>query len=150
MSTGGSTIGLTGTPVGGFYTGTNVAGGKFTPSTTGTFAPVYSFTNAVTGCSNEASAFITVSDCAGIDANAGAQNVIVFPNPALHGKVSVGNLSGTSTIKVINLLGVLVKQQQTTNNEITLDLSTLPAGNYFLQVTDSNGGSKTVKIVNQN
>jgi hypothetical protein len=60
-------ITLTGSPSGGAYSGTNVSANSFSPATSGTFTPVYSYTNTATGCSNTASTRIVVSACTGVD-----------------------------------------------------------------------------------
>ncbi|MBK7818662.1 MAG: hypothetical protein IPJ60_14795 [Sphingobacteriaceae bacterium] len=54
-------VALTGSPAGGVFSGPNVSGGVLNPSATGTFNPVYTFTNIATGCSNSATASIVVS-----------------------------------------------------------------------------------------
>ncbi|MBL0137780.1 MAG: T9SS type A sorting domain-containing protein [Bacteroidetes bacterium] len=55
-----------GNPAGGTYSGTGVTGGNFDPAVAGigTFQITYSYTNTA-GCSNTASASITVTNCGG-------------------------------------------------------------------------------------
>jgi len=149
VSAGGNTITLSGTPAGGFFSGTNVAGNKFTPTISGTFAPVYSYTNAVTGCSNSATTMITVLKCTSIKTNSQLAATSVFPNPAVNGKFTVSNLSGKNKVEVYNLLGSLMLEKNCEISECAIEINDLAQGHYIIKIIDENGFSKTVKIVNQ-
>jgi hypothetical protein len=149
-ATGGTTIALTGAPTGGSYSGTHVSGAVFSPATTGTFTPTYTYTDAATSCTNSASGTIVVKNCVGISQVSQNQNLSFYPNPVLNGTLTIKNLEGSNTIEVYNILGVSIYKQLSTKEEITLDFSSAPSGNYFLKVIDSSGQSKTLKIVNQN
>jgi hypothetical protein len=85
-----------GSPAGGTYTGTNVAEGKFNPSTAGTTSITYSYTDA-NGCSASASSDITVNELPTVTAGAlsdvckGSSDIILdFGSPA------GGTYSGTN------------------------------------------------------
>ncbi len=54
------TVNLVATPAGGTFTGTNVTGNSFNPTTIGTFTITYDFTDG-NGCTNSASQTITVN-----------------------------------------------------------------------------------------
>jgi hypothetical protein len=56
-----SPIALTASPSGGTFSGTNVSGSSFNPVSTGSFTPSYSYTDAVTGCSDTQTVSIVVN-----------------------------------------------------------------------------------------
>lgn len=141
-------IALSGSPAGGAYSGTNVSGTAFTPAATGTFMPVYSFTNSTTGCSATATTAIVVSLCTGIEALVGTVSAVsVYPNPG-NGLVTLG-LSAPAHITITNMMGskVLVTEKLETGNH-SLDLSREANGVYIIQVT-GNGTQSIVKLLKQ-
>jgi len=101
------------------------------------------------GCSNSTSTPLAVKACTGIQGNTSSQTVRVFPNPTANGKTLVSGLTGETTLAVYNIIGELVFTKQSTDEIVTLDLSTRPVGTYLLKITDSNKGFKVVKLVNQ-
>jgi hypothetical protein len=64
----------------------------------------------------------------------------LIPNPA-HNTVTIQlqNISPNTTLKVFDVLGTLVKQQTIQQVNTTIDISTLQAGLYFVQVESVNG-----------
>lgn len=71
----------------------------------------------------------------------------LFVNMVAHGTT-------TATIKFFDVRGVLVKQQQSTiqrgNNQLSIDISSLPQGMYAVQAEWNNGQSKnTTQIIKQ-
>jgi hypothetical protein len=149
---GGLPITLSGDPSTGgtgVYSGQGVSAGKFTPNNTGTFTATYSFTDAATGCSKQATTSIIVSPCTGLSSNALNSSVSIYPNPAVNGRVTIANLEGSNVIAVYNILGALVVKEVVSKSEYQLDLAGQAEGTYFMRITDANAGVKTVKIVNQ-
>jgi len=70
--------------------------------------------------------------------------VNVFPNPApANTKITIGNLSEPSSIRVFDNTGRLI--QQTTSTSTSVDLNHLQKGNYFIKITGQQTGSSTVK-----
>ncbi len=61
----GSTVGLTGSPSGGTWSGENVTGNTFnaTGLSAGSYTVTYTYMNSVTGCQKSANATIVVSNC---------------------------------------------------------------------------------------
>jgi len=141
-------IALTGSPAGGSYSGTNVSGTAFTPATSGTFTPSYSFTNSTTGCSNTASTSIVVNVCTGIEALAASGDAVIaaYPNPT-SGIVTIE--SGVSAeIVVMNAVGQVVLKESLHEGKQTLDLSENPSGIYLIHVRQ-NAKVQTIKVVKQ-
>lgn len=129
------TFALTGgTPAGGTYSGSGVTAGNFDPSSASANSTVtitYNYTDG-NGCSNMATNTIFVSECLGVEDLTSAL-VNVYPNPTT-GILHVTNISGKTTVEVINALGTVVQKRVITTSDNTLDISSLNAGVYFVRV----------------
>ena len=71
--------------------------------------------------------------------NFAAQQLLVYPNPA-EGQITLSGISGNAEfIRVRNSLGQLVESAipvtETDNGRLTLDISALPAGVYFIETS---------------
>lgn len=121
-----------------------------TPTTTTTYT-MYGI-EALAGCkSNVSSITVSVSTCAGLADNGMVMpEVKIFPNPSVSGKTTITGLSGVNTITVFNILGQAVITQQSSEENVTLDLGSNANGTYIVKIKDTNNDTKTVKIVNQN
>lgn len=141
-------IALTGSPAGGVYSGTNVSGTAFTPATTGTFTPAYSYTNASSGCSNTAVTTVVVNLCTGIGVVDGNETAIsVYPNPG-NGLFTLA-LTAPARVSIMNVVGSQVLATETLEpGKHSFDLSNEASGIYFIKVT-GNGKSSVVKLVKQ-
>lgn len=139
-------IALTGSPAGGTYSGTNVSGAAFTPATTGTFSPAYTFTDAATGCANTATTAIVVSVCTGIQAISGSNDAMirVYPNPT-SGLVTI-EISASAKIVVMNAVGQEVMKEHLSEGKHTLDLSEHFSGMYLLHVKQ-NSTQQVLKVM---
>ncbi|MBS1652801.1 MAG: T9SS type A sorting domain-containing protein [Bacteroidetes bacterium] len=136
---GGSTVALTGSPIGGTYTGSNVLGNYFTPASTGTFVLNYAYTNTVTGCSNSATTSIVVSVCTSISKLAqGNATINLFPNPS-NGKfvVEMSNANNAS-VQVLDLTGRILLNTTMNNNALEIDLSNYSNGVYYIRINSNN------------
>jgi hypothetical protein len=127
----------------------------YTPTASGNVAQVSVIggytTASAAGCkSNNATLTFTLLACLGVNDNTGADAVKVFPNPTIAGKTVISNLSGVNSITVFNTLGQVVISTTTSNETETVDISSFPAGNYLVKITDSNNESRTIKLINQN
>ncbi len=143
-----STITLAGTPAGGTYTGTNVAGNVFTPGAiAGTFNPTYAFTNTVTGCSNTATASIIVSGCVGLAANAvNATEFTAYPNPT-NGVFTLTFANGLEkTVTVTDVTGKVVFTTVSKQTQLEINLNELTNGIYTVKV-QGNQSVNVLKVV---
>lgn len=143
----GSSITLTGSPSGGVYTGSNVAGNVFTPgSSTLNATVVYSYTNA-SGCSNTASTTINVLSCTSLEKSNQIENqLFVYPNPS-NGEFVVELPEGLNkTIYITDISGRKVYTQTTNNKDYQVNITGLSKGVYLLHVT-FNEHDKVIKIV---
>ena len=145
---GSSNISLSGLPAGGLYSGTNVLGSTFTPINSGTFSPVYSYTNLSTGCSNTASVSIIVEPCTGLTDDSELGSLLVFPNP--NSGVFVMELANglIKKIQVTDVNGKLVFVSETAEGRLTIDLSAFSNGVYFLKV-NSRLAEDVVKLIKE-
>lgn len=144
------TIALTGSPSGGVYTGTNVAGGVFTPGTNaGTYTAVYSYTNSATGCSNSTSTNIVVDLCTGITNYLGETNGIqITPNPNAGNFTIEFRNESEKTIEIVNILGQSVKNITTSEKAVRFDINNLPSGTYYA-IIKMNNNVTTTKLIKQ-
>ena len=72
------------------------------------------------------------------NSRAAAPTTLVYPNPFVT-DITIklnGDWLAETTIKVYNAIGVLAQEQKMVGSEYSLDLSELPAGIYFLVLTD--------------
>lgn len=87
-----------------------------------------------------ASRVVPVTGITGITDN--TNNLLVYPNPAAQTLNVQFTATGKTNVRIVNMLGNVVSSQSITANGATtkaLDISYLPAGNYFLSLYDNNG-----------
>ncbi|MCC6700258.1 MAG: T9SS type A sorting domain-containing protein [Fluviicola sp.] len=135
---------LTGTPVGGTWTGTGVTGNSFDPSGhIGSNTLTYNYTDA-NDCSNSASVVITVDACA--DLNESLKNsFVIFPNPSSTSVTISAIPSDVVSVQIIDLLGKIVfeKQHFTFTGELTISVQDFITGEYILRL------ETTSEVLNQ-
>lgn len=71
----------------------------------------------------------------------------VYPNPSKD-VITVAYSSAISKVSVVNLLGQTVIEQKVNTDTVQIDLSTIAAGTYILQVS-AEGSLKSVKVIKQ-
>jgi len=74
--------------------------------------------------------------------------ITCYPNPVLN-QLTVNANSDISEVIVRNLLGQAVRTVVVNNTQATLDMSQMPAGNYFVTTKLADGGISTQKVVKQ-
>jgi len=89
---------------------------------------------------------ITASSTAGIK-NISKSSLVVYPNPAT-GSVTVKNDDAISQITVSNVLGQMVMMQKANDIIAQVDMTSLPAGTYILNVTTA-AGTAASKVIKQ-
>ena len=79
--------------------------------------------------------FVTLSASQGIyDVESGT--LTLFPNPASSNvTVTVSGFEGEVTVEIVDLNGKRVAEQRTQNSELTIDVTTMAQGAYFVRVT---------------
>ncbi len=135
-----------GLPQGGTYSGEGVNNGQFVPqSILGTKVISYVYTDQK-GCSDTATASITVELCAGIDENGLENTISVYPNPAST-IVSVNvTVSGAHELVLRNVQGAVVLKQQFETSTATINLDGIAKGMYVLSVK-TNDKTRVQKLV---
>jgi hypothetical protein len=131
---------LTGSPVGGTFSGTGVSNNEFDPATAGTgpHTLTYSYTDG-NGCENSSTVEITVDGCASVEENDMAIDLSIRPNPA----TSYIEIETTAEVKQINMISAIgqhvsLEVHKTNNNTTKLDVSHLVKGVYFVVVSLEN------------
>lgn len=165
-------IPLTGTPIGGSWSGNGVSGFNFFPAATavGTYILTYTYTNSL-GCTSSDTTKVIVSDCQERIRLLRNDALKLYPNPN-KGQFNIqirSTLYNTLIMKVYNTSGQLmvgksVKDAVTLNRSITaptfnglvygrvvpIDLSYLPAGTYLIKFIYDDGirtSDKTFTVV---
>lgn len=125
-----NSVTLTGSPVGGVYSGPNVTGSTFNSPTAGTFTTTYTYTNSTTTCTNSTTRTITVSLCTGLsELTTESSQLLIYPNPNNGNFTIIGPDPGTYTI--INSIGQFVKEIKV-EKETEISISNLAEGVYYL------------------
>ena len=130
------TIGLSGTPSGGIFSGVGVSGANFSPSISGagTFTLTYSYTNS-NGCSNSNNKTVLVSLCTSVD-ELNSSFVTVFPNPVK----DILNISSEmsfidkANIELFDAQGKLVLTEAIQSELTVIDMSSFASGIYTLRI----------------
>lgn len=159
-------VALTGSPVGGNWSGIGVQGFNFIPASTavGTYTLTYTYTNTL-GCTASAPLVAVVSDCPERQRRLSQDALVLFPNPS-NGRFNIrmnSSLYNYLGMKVYNSMGQLVNGA-TVNEVLTspvytglvygrvipIDLTYLPNGIYMVHFYYDNGGrfnEKAFKVI---
>jgi hypothetical protein len=145
---------LTGTPVGGSWSGNGVSGTTFDPSVAGngTHQIIYTYTDA-NGCTNTASQPVQVDPCVGITEEVQQDMFALFPNPN-SGTFTVQFFTNNdgALIEIVDATGKVVAVQNenfvTVGQSVLVTTENLATGLYSVRVTQGNETSvKRVSIV---
>ncbi|MCD6019086.1 MAG: hypothetical protein K0S53_2207 [Bacteroidetes bacterium] len=123
-------------PSGGTYSGTAVSGNTFNPNTagSGTFAIVYTYTDANT-CTNSDTSSIVVDLCTGMASMLNSNAVKIYPNPS-SGYISISG-TGKADCSIENELGQTIRHFKLDNsNNYSVSMEDLNSGIYFIRITD--------------
>lgn len=71
----------------------------------------------------------------------------MYPNPVSNNLTIDGSLTGNYQLEVINNLGQVILKQNQNTSSISLDVSNLTQGLYFLNITSEDGNSQTFKFI---
>jgi dienelactone hydrolase len=117
---------------------TGLAGGNYTVSVSDAF------------CTTTQSFTVTSSTTTSIYDETNVAEMVVFPNPT-KGELTLQLAQieeGQASVSIMDISGKLIEKQliSATNNSITLSLSHLVNGVYFIQLTTPNGQSAPVKV----
>ncbi len=76
--------------------------------------------------------------------------MIIYPNPANNKVNIISNLNNNAEVRIYNLIGNLVYNQNITSNQTDIDVSKFKKGIYFVNIYDkSSGKSITEKLIIQ-
>jgi hypothetical protein len=76
------------------------------------------------------------------------QQVTIYPNPVTT-QLMIGNAPIGSAITLFNVIGQQVYSGTTTNDRQTIDMHTLPPGNYIIRLTGADGNRMSRVIVKE-
>ncbi len=142
-----------GSPEGGEWSGPGVTDNTFDPTDLdpGTYTIIYTYTDA-NGCSAEAQGEIVVELCVNIR-DITLTDVVVYPNPfEQFVDITWNQLPGSDAeFRVIDLMGrtlslTQLDDQQAAAGTYRLELSSLPAGSYFLEIRSGEAVFRTTLV----
>jgi Zn-dependent metalloprotease len=144
-----SPIALSGTPVGGTYSGAGVSGNSFNPlvAGAGTYTLMYSYTDG-NNCSASASKTMTVDLCTGIE-EMNADDILVYPNPASDHLVIqlTTDMINTTSVELYDATGKLVLAEKAKEAMVVLHTESLAKGLYHVRIVSEKGQAvRTVSI----
>lgn len=143
---GGKTLQLTGQPLGGVFSGTNVStSGVVTPVSNGVITAMYSYTNVVSTCTAATTLQLPVSSCLGIESSLLANQVKVSPNPSSDGFYTIA-CSSPFHYRLVTIDGSIVAVAM--NGDQTINGSLLKPGLYILEITSPEGFSR-IKLIRE-
>ena len=87
------------------------------------------------------------TELVGIEETASTAFATLYPNPTTSFVAITG--ANLRQVEVLNMLGQKVLSAQGEGNELRIDLATLPAGIYFVNVTDEEGRKCVRKVVKE-
>ncbi|WP_131450734.1 GEVED domain-containing protein [Flavobacterium subsaxonicum] len=129
-----------------WYVGNDIDGYTVIPTTTVLEDGVtYYVSQATNGCESELLA--VTADQVAATSSFNKASLKVYPNPTTD-VVTVSNNTAISKVTVINLLGQTVISQTANTDTVQVNLASLSAGTYILQIT-AEGASANVKVVKQ-
>jgi hypothetical protein len=142
---------LSGTPVGGTFTGTGVSGNLFDPSIsgTGTFTITYTYSDLNT-CPATASQTVDVSTCTGIKEASNGNSFVIFPNPT-SGNFYIDFKSNTidnASVEVYDAIGKLVLTEKINTSLISISLDQYTKGIYSVRIKN-NGTYHVTRIIKE-
>lgn len=132
-----------GTPAGGIYSGTGISGSNFDPSLISagsTITITYTYTDAVTTCTNSATNTILVDGCASIEENTSSE-LTVYPNPT-NGMVIISNVTEEVVYSVYSITGTQVATGVVNTVENKIDLSRFENGMYVMTI-----GQQIIRVI---
>lgn len=139
---------LSGTPAGGTFSGPGVSGNQFSPGTAGagTQQVLYSYTDA-SGCTDNDTLFIVVSQCVGITDHNSADGIDAYPNP--FGDQLIVNLTAqVNDVVITNSIGAVVYNEELNSGRSEINTSQFATGVYFMTVSNAKG-TAVIKVVKQ-
>ncbi len=145
---GAGSIALTGSPAGGAYSGAAVSGSLLSIANSGTFTPMYTFTNSSTGCSNSATTTVIIANCTGINESAETSGLIVYPNPNNGSFVIQTDNFESKNVEVLDVTGRVVYSEKSNNNKILININELANGMYQVRISSS-AGTDVIKVIKQ-
>lgn len=138
---------MNGTPTGGVYSGTGVTGDMFDPSAANIGGNVILYEVTDGPCYESASAIFYVEDCASIGEPT-LEGVSVYPNPASSNiTVSLPDHISEGTATLFDAKGRLVQTHSLSETVSTLDISSLSAGVYVVEINNTIGQSAQFRLI---
>lgn len=128
----GPEITLSASPAGGTFDGTGVSGDIFNPAEAGVGAHEITYVVENEFCAAEETGMIVVQTCIGVDEET-ELNLTIYPNPA-NQWVTIHVPTGQGKVIVRDESGRVVFEEKIMGKQETIEVSSLAAGVYFIEV----------------
>ena len=103
--------------------------------------PQHSYHYVITGCTphmeSNPSNVVYVDWTININENTSNKNTSIYPNPTEN--IVTIEANGLRLVRVFNVMGQEIQNLEVTGNQVTIDLSTQPAGCYFIEAVGEQG-----------
>jgi hypothetical protein len=141
-----TTISLIGSPLGGVFSGIDVIGTDFIPSSAGDYTVNYTYTDA-NNCTAVSNQTVTVNSCTGIK-EITDDEVAIYPNPTIDFVVININSNKLKSVKLelYDIVGNLLDNELLTDEKTMLRLNKFKKGIYFIKIK-SNDNQIIKKII---
>jgi hypothetical protein len=81
-------------------------------------------------------------DVAGIEDISKESSVNIYPNPTEGNVININtNIVGSFSLKIMDITGQVINEQLMNQQSVTVDVSSLPAGSYFIQIIETDNGN---------
>jgi len=96
-------------------------------------------------CTNTDTINVEVVTCSGINELGGNYKISIYPNPVQNNLTISSEQLVIQNIKILDITGKAVKQLTISNEQLTIDVSDLQNGIYFVKINNT----KTIKFIKQ-
>ncbi len=74
-----------------------------------------------------------------------SSEILVYPNPT-EGIITVKGLTGKNSISIMDLTGIILRQIESVDSQVNIEMSTLPTGIYLIKI-NNNETAEIIKII---
>jgi len=144
VCTDDANVTLTGSPLGGTWSGPGVSGNSFDPSVgVGVQTVMYMYTDS-NRCEGTFGVSITVDACVGIT-ESNAPTFTAFPVPFQNVITIIANNSGEYHVRIMNAAGQVVIENKFIGNRAEIHTESLASGLYWIEIAGANG-TQVIKV----
>ncbi len=144
----GGQVTFTGSPAGGFFSGSNISGNTLSLPAVGNYTASYTYLD-LNNCANTICTEINASICTSLNMEDNDLKMItIFPNPS-HNAVTISDPNGGSLrLKIYDISGRLIDDRKLEINSNEIDISGYTNGLYIFYL-ENNTNRRFIKIIKE-